>query len=233
MGDEGKAVGFPRLTALLCLGGSNLTHTQQALQILTCLDGRPFFLWRLPAVGFPGRAGSWEFIRFDNPSRRVGDPRHCMGTKAKPLAHAMPLAALLSLSRVQARLRKKGRRPAGCATGAQEDPASNRGRPVGVCLRSRYLTIAPPRGGIAGMRDFGPRPTRRATAIDALDLVVVRTLPASRAACLRRTHVRFGSKADIAAPPTDVRFTPKSGRTPDGHRYGTHLQVQDHRHLRN
>jgi hypothetical protein len=98
-GGQGKAVGFPRLTALLCLGGSNLTHTQQALQILNCLDGRPFFLRRLPAVGFPGRAGSWD--RFDNPSRRVGDPRHCMGTKAKPLAHAMPLAALLSLSRVQ------------------------------------------------------------------------------------------------------------------------------------
>jgi hypothetical protein len=53
------------------------------------------------SVGFAGRAGSWEFIRFENPSRRVGDPWHCMGTKAKPLAHAMPLAALLSLSRVQ------------------------------------------------------------------------------------------------------------------------------------
>ena len=25
------------------------------------------------------------------------------------------------------------------------------------------------------------------------------------------TNVRVGSKADIAAPPTDVRFTPKSG----------------------
>jgi len=24
-------------------------------------------------------------------------------------------------------------------------------------------------------------------------------------------HVRFGSKADIAAPPTNVRFTPNSG----------------------
>ena len=29
-----------------------------------------------------------------------------------------------------------------------------------------------------------------------------------------RNHVRFGSKADIAAPPTNVRFTPKSGHPP-------------------
>jgi hypothetical protein len=26
-----------------------------------------------------------------------------------------------------------------------------------------------------------------------------------------KSYVRFGSKADIAAPPTNVRFTPKSG----------------------
>ena len=29
--------------------------------------------------------------------------------------------------------------------------------------------------------------------------------------CLSRTHVRFGSKADIAACPSHVRFTPESG----------------------
>jgi hypothetical protein len=29
----------------------------------------------------------------------------------------------------------------------------------------------------------------------------------------RGTHVRFGSKADIAAHSTNVRFTPESGRS--------------------
>ena len=42
-------------------------------------------------------------------------------------------------------------------------------------------------------------------------MAVVRALRASRVAGLRRADVRFGSKADIGAPPVDVRFTPESG----------------------
>jgi len=33
----------------------------------------------------------------------------------------------------------------------------------------------------------------------------------ARVQILKRFHVRFGSEADIQAPRSDVRFTPKSG----------------------